>query len=274
MIKVYNFKLIKSGNEVEVYKYLTKNMVRGCKRRERLKEIKQKSDIEQLNMEKYKEELSKKKFRSEFSIARTRSTIRRIINANPQLKKFLTLTFAEPMTDLTKANRLFNLAIRRVVHGKPEFQYIAVVEFQKDVDYFGKIKPDGGSIHYHLLCSIKTILERDQFEWERWFAKRYWKNGFVKIEDVDEVDNLGAYFCKYLGKDMFDPRMFRRKKFFRSQTLNIPVEMTGYEARDFFDKHVKNLDPKFKNHFKTQWAGEVEYKAYTLGSKSNNYKKL
>src|SRR3989339_896352 len=105
-----------------------------------IKEEKDKqTKTEQLDMYRYKKEKEaeekKQKEKTKFSIQRTRSSIRRLTNANPQLDKFLTLTFAESTTDLVEANKLFHLAMKTIIHAKPDFEYIAVVEFQKDVDY-------------------------------------------------------------------------------------------------------------------------------------------
>jgi len=272
MIEAYSFKIIKSGKEIEVYDYKDKEILRGYKRKERKKK-KEKELKGQLNINQYKKELKKieeweisYKEKTKFSIQRTRSNIRRLTNSNPQLDKFLTLTFSESTTELIKANKLFHLAMKRIIHTKPEFEYISVVEFQKDVDYHGKKKEKGGSVHYHLLCNIETVIKRDRFEWERWFQNRYWKYGFVKIKDVNKVDNMGAYFCKYLSKDMFDKRMFGKKKFFCSRNLNKPIELTGMEAIMFFNKHVKELSLKFEKTFESEWAGKIKYTAYTLKS--------
>ena len=274
MLHVFNFKIIKSGKQIEVYEYKTKNIVRGYTRRKRQpkKKIKRiitnQGKVEQLDMYTYKkeqeEEKEKQKQKTNFSMHRTRSNIRRLTNSNLQLDKFLTLTFAESTTDLKEANKLFHLAMKRVIHAKPDFAYIAVVEFQKDVDYYGKKKEKGGSVHYHLLCNIKTIIKRDRFEWERWFQMRYWKYGFVKVKNITKVDNIGAYLCKYLSKEMFDKRMFRKKKFFCSRNLNKPIELTGLKARAFFDKFVKSLPLKFENNSENKWVGKVRYTAYTL----------
>jgi len=274
MIHVFNFKIIKSGKQIEVYEYKTKNIVRGYTRRKRQpkKEIKRiitnQEKVEQLDMYQFKKEQQEKeeqqKQKTNFSMHRTRSNIRRLTNSNAQLDKFLTLTFAESTTDLKEANKLFHLAMKRVIHAKPDFAYIAVVEFQKDVDYYGKKKEHGGSVHYHLLCNIKTIIKRDGFEWERWFQNRYWKYGFVKVKDITKVDNIGAYLCKYLSKEMFDKRMFRKKKFFCSRNLHKPVELTGLQARAFFDKFVKELPLRFENTSENKWVGKVRYTSYTL----------
>ncbi|NCO04980.1 MAG: hypothetical protein GW939_02420, partial [Candidatus Magasanikbacteria bacterium] len=235
MAESYDFRIVKSGKEIETYYYKDKEILRGYKRKER-KQKKEKEFLGQLNFEEYEKEKKQKKEweekykqKAESSISRTRTNIRRITNANPQLNKFLTLTFAESTTELKKANYLFNQAMKRIIRQKDYFEYIAVVEFQKDIDFHGNKKKKGGSVHYHLLCNIKmpkTNNLKELFDWEKWFALRYWKYGFIKIKDVRQVSNMGAYFCKYLGKDMFDKRMFGKKKFFCSQKLNKPVEMT------------------------------------------------
>jgi len=274
MAETYDFKIIKSGCEIEVYDYKDKEILRGYKRKERKNKRKEKEFKGQLNFNEYKKELKKieeweisYKAKTKFSISRTRTNIRRLANANPQLNKFLTLTFAESTTELKKANYLFNQAMKRIIRQKGYFEYIAVVEFQKDIDYHGNKKEKGGSVHYHLLCNIKmskTNNLKELFDWEKWFALRYWKYGFIKIKDIRQVSNMGAYFCKYLGKDMFDKRMFRKKKFFCSQKLNKPVEMTGFKAFNFYDRHIKGLEPIFAKSFFSEYAGNIDYSAYTL----------
>ncbi|MDA3840572.1 MAG: hypothetical protein PF572_05795 [Patescibacteria group bacterium] len=273
MAESYDFKVIKSGKEIEVYDYKDKEVLRGYKRKERKKKEK-KVFKGQLDMNEYKKELKRikeqeaeHKIKSKFSISRTRTNIRRLTNSNPSLDKFLTLTFAESTTDLTKANYLFNQAMKRIIRKRTSFEYIAVVEFQKDVDYHGRRKEKGGSAHYHLLCNLEmpqTKDLKDLFSWERWFALRYWKYGFIKIKKVDQVTNMGAYFCKYLGKDMFDRRMFGKKKFFCSQKLKKPVELTGYKAVLFHEQHISGLKPVFEKTFSSEYAGTINYSAYTL----------
>jgi len=277
MIKIFNFKIVKSGKEIEVYHYLTKNVVRGYKRKERKinKTKKEKKNnlsygtwsIDEIVVELDRQEEAKKaeeKQKTEFSVQRTKKSIKRLANANQQLDKFLTLTFAESTTDLKEANKLFHLAMKRIMHKHKDFAYIAVVEYQKDVDYYGRKKEKGGSVHYHLLCNIKTIIKRDRFEWERWFKNRYWKYGFVKVKDITTVNNMGSYLCKYLSKEMFDKRMFNKKKFFCSKNLHQPQEIIGAKAEIFFEKFVKHLTPKFESVNENEWAGKVKYSLYTL----------
>ena len=286
MIELYDFKLIKSGREIEVYNYRDKKILRGYQRRERISQVKDKQEeIEATEwaelVEEWGDEQEKTKLHTEqtkvreaqtlktkFSISRTRTNIRRLTNANPHLNKFLTLTFAQAMPELAPANYIFNQAMKRIIRAHPNYEYIAVNEFQKDVDFHGNIKPLGGSVHYHLLCNLPTfenMTTEKQFAWERRFAVRYWQQGFVKIKEVSQVTNMGAYFCKYLGKDMLDKRMFRKKKFFCSQTLNKPIELIGDKALSFFNKYVKSKTPIFEKTFSSEYAGLIDYSAYSLG---------
>jgi len=264
MIETYNFKMIQSGRHIEVYKYKDKRILRGY-------EKKQKQDNKEKDQEKQKQKTEmtekEKQQKTQFSISRTRTSIRRITNSNPTLLKFLTLTFAKSMTDLTDANKLFNTAIKRIVRWQKNFEYIAVVEFQKDTDFHGNAKPDGGSVHYHLLCNIQEPKARhlqERFAWERWFQMRFWKNGFVKVKDVTTVGNMGAYFCKYLSKDMFDERMFNKKKFFCSQSLKKPEELTGWKAKRLYEDYLPNMTMTYENTFENEHTGVVEYEAYVL----------
>lgn len=297
MIELYDFKVIICGKEIETYRYKDKKILRGFTKKKRIEEAEaeatepseQKSEqkkeeispedwaeiVEEWGCEEEKEKLHKEQAeakerqtqKAHSSICRTRTNIRRLVNANPHLNQFLTLTFANSMPDLKKANQLFDRAIKRIVWAYPEFQYIAVNEFQGDF-YFrtGERKPEGGSVHYHLLCNLgpKDTSKDKLFMWERKFAIKYWRNGFVKIKPVQQVTNMGAYFCKYLSKDMFDKRMFRKKKFFCSRTLQRPIELTGDKAISFFNRFVGSTKPIFEKTFKSEYTGEVEYSAYTL----------
>lgn len=236
MAYTYDFKVVVSGKQVEVYKY-KKLVWRDFEPAERdtQKEPKQLDMFEQEQL---------KKQRMKFSINRTKTEIRRLVNSNPQLNKFLTLTFAENITDLKIANYIFNQFIKRISYRYPNIEYLAVPEFQKR-----------GAVHYHLLCNLPFI-ELDELS-------ELWGQGFVKINKIDNMNNVGAYVSKYLGKEM-DERSFGKKKFFRSQNLQEPVEILGRVAQLFCEKFLSLLTPVFEKIFKSEWMGEVEYSAYTL----------
>lgn len=235
-------KIIISGFEVEQYQYKDKPVMRNYKRKKREKRKDENNDDK------------KPKAKAKSSISHTRKDIRRIINSNPQLNKFLTLTTVE--TDLTKMNNLFNLFTQRMKDRFSEFQYFSIIEFQKDIDFFGKVKPDGGAVHYHLLCNLRYV-KSDEIE-------KIWGHGFIKIKRVNHVTNLGAYMSKYLQKDMYDTRLFGKKKFFCSQDLKRPTEIINEEARTYKKDNLDNLEKKWESTFYVDYRGEIIYRSFHM----------
>lgn len=236
----YNLKVVVSGKQVEVFKY-KKHIWRDYETKQFAKEKPQK-EPKQLDAF---EQLKIQEQKSRFSLNRTKTEIRRLTNANPQLNKFMTLTFADNITDLKEANYIFNQFIKRISYKYPGFEYLAVPEFQKR-----------GAVHYHLLCKLPFVEISEM--------QIIWGQGFIKLNRIDNVNNVGAYVCKYLSKDMFDDRTFGKKKFFRSQSLSESVELLGYFASKFIERFLSLLKPVFEKQFESEWIGEVEYKAYSL----------
>ena len=54
-----------------------------------------------------------------------------------------------------------------------------------------------------------------------------WGNGFIKIERIDEIDNVGAYITKYMTKDNIDERLKGKKCYTMSKGLNTPTVYTN-----------------------------------------------
>ncbi|MFW0837517.1 MAG: rolling circle replication-associated protein [Candidatus Komeilibacteria bacterium] len=239
MANTYNLKIVVSGKQVEVFKY-KKPVWRDYKKKDNNNNT-QKEPI-QLNAFK---QLEIKKQKAIFSLNRTKTEIRRLTNANPQLNKFMTLTFAKNITSLKEANYIFNQFVKRILYKYPDFEYLAVPEFQKR-----------GAVHYHLLCRL-PFMEISELEF-------VWGQGFIRVNEINNVNNIGAYVCKYLSKDMFDDRTFGKKKFFHSQTLKKAIELMGYWAIRFLEKFLNTVKPVFEKIFESEWTGEVEYKAYSL----------
>ncbi len=240
MIKAFNIKTIIAGREVEEYTYKNKSVIRGYRRRSR-------------QSKKDKGEKKEQTEKTKFSINRTRTEIRRRVNSNPELTKFLTLTTT--MTDIEQANKEFNLFTQRMKDRFPEFQYLAVPEFQKDVDFHGNVKPNGGAVHYHILCNLRYVPAKE-------IGLDIWKCGTIDIRRIDRASNLGRYICKYLQKDMFDKRMFGKKKYFCSRDLNKPLELIQEDAIFFMDSVKKDLELKAEKTFYNEYSGEVDYKLF------------
>jgi hypothetical protein len=243
MIDIIKEKVIISGKEIEHYQYLDKAVLRGYRRKKRKNPIKDNEPKEQTE-------------KSKSSVIRTRTEIRRIVNANPQLEKFLTLTFDDNTTEIKKANPKFNIFIQKMKDKFPEFQYLSVPEFQKDIDFHGKVKPDGGAVHYHMLCNLRYVPVIE--------INKIWKNGGVDIKRIDRVRNVGAYICKYLHKDMFDKRMFHKKKYFCSQDLERPAEIINDNANFFMKDSEANFKFIKESKFHHEYTGDVLYRLYNF----------
>lgn len=241
-IQGFNQKVLISGHTVEEYKYKTKTQIRGYKRGTRTEKIKSKKE-------------GKKKGNSEktkFAINRAKTQIRRLISANEDLTKFLTLT--SKITDIAQSNRFFNLFTQKMRGRFPEFKYLAILEFQKDTDFYGVIKPDGGAVHYHIVCNLRYVKATE--------IAKIWSHGSIQIE-MKKNDNLWQYLCKYLQKDMSDSRMTGKKKYFGSRGLNRPLEIIGDQAEAFMTSNT-TLELIAEKTFLNEYAGEVDYKMYKI----------
>lgn len=196
--RVYHRRLIRSGNVVEVYDY-EKPVFEGSQnaRKGRANEAYTSAETKRENRAK--------------TASRARATVRRMVNANPQLNKFLTLTFAENVTDITRAHYELEKFIKRLKTRCEGFQYLYVIEFQKR-----------GAVHFHLLCNLPYIDVNA--------LAKVWGNGFVKLNRIDKCDNVGAYVTKYMTKDSIDDRLAGRRCYCMSRDLCKPVELTDEQA--------------------------------------------
>lgn len=181
---------------------------------------------------------------------KTKKQIERLIYANPQLTKFLTLTFAGEMSDIETANTHFHNFVARLRRLYPEFQYIAVPEFQKR-----------GAVHYHLLCFLPYVRSKTISE--------VWSHGFIKIKRTDRVKDMAKYMTKYLTKDLFDGRLFGKKKFFCSRELNRPEVLYDEEALSRICSEV-DLLMLYQNEFPAPYFGTIKYVLY---EKDNRHEK-
>lgn len=191
------------------------------------------------------EMLEDKKRKINYSVNRAKFRIKRLVNANPQLNKFLTLTFAENLTDLSKTNPMFHNFIKRVKHKYKNFQYLAVPEFQKR-----------GAVHYHLFCNLPYV-DVKKFS-------RIWDHGYIDLKRIDDVSDMGLYMCKYLSKEMFNERTSGKKKFFRSVDLRQPIELDGELAMKYAENIRNTRQPVYKNQYKSEYLGLIKVEEYKL----------
>lgn len=186
-----------------------------------------------------------------------RDMIRRLVTANfkKEYAKFHTLTFAKNMTDLKMANSLFKAYIRRLRIKYGKFSYIAVIEFQKR-----------GAIHYHLLSDLPYIPADE--------LSMMWGQGFIKVNAVEHVDNLGAYLVKYMTKDNADDRLQGEMGYLISKGLNRPVVIQSWkDGNDIIGSVVQKygLDkkkPTYEATYESEHNGKTRYLQYNLSRQS------
>lgn len=236
-------KVIISGGVIEVYDY-EKPVMKGYKSNG--------------GRDKEANEEGKEKNRKD-SVRRARQEVRRIVNANvgaygEQLTaKFITLTFGDNVTDLDKANYELKKFIQRLnylVYGTKvaNLRYTAVPEFQKR-----------GAVHYHVVIYNLPYIKADVIE-------KVWGNGFIKINKIDDVDNVGAYICKYMVKDLDDERLRGRKCYFNSRGLFKPVVIEDEKKTETIKQSLPDELMTVSKQYENEHLGKISYRQYNLKS--------
>ena len=191
---------------------------------------------------------------SKQSLYRTFRRIRAVINTNftgSDSELFVTLTYAENMTDTKRLYRDFDKFWRRFKYRWGKAEYFAVVEPQKR-----------GAWHLHVLV---------KFDGKAPFVpnselRECWGQGFVNVRKITNVDNVGAYLSAYLAdvevpmdtvngvvKEFPDGT---KKKFVKGGRLHLyPPGMNIYRC----SRGIKSPDE--------YWVNESEKEALTRGMK-------
>lgn len=126
------------------------------------------------------------------NIYRARENIRRIVwNNQTEYTKFVTLTYSDTVLDVKKVRRDITTFVQSMRRSGYPMKYLYVLENQRER---GLKEGNEGSLHVHMLIFIDKFVKLDDL-------RRCWKHGFVGIEAIDNVFNLGAYVCKYITKD-------------------------------------------------------------------------
>ncbi|MEI7498705.1 MAG: hypothetical protein WCK11_05520 [Candidatus Falkowbacteria bacterium] len=191
-------------------------------------------------------DLNTQLFLRDFSVRRTRGKITRLINANPDLKNFLTLTFKENLGDLKAANKLFHNFIKRLKRRYPDLKYLAVPEFQKR-----------GAVHYHVLLNLDFVAFTEM--------AKIWGHGYIDIHKIRHVKNLGLYISKYIGKDLFDRRYFGMRKVLYSRNLDRPkIIVFSQNIKNYLLQKLERTTRLFTTSYTSDYQGRVDYELYRL----------
>ncbi len=235
------------------------------------------------------------------SSVKSYETLTDLVQTNlDQWISFLTLTFAENLTDLTIANKKFNVAMKVVRRKFPDFKYIGVPEFQ-----------ERGAVHYHLMTNIrpgcdllprrelqriwrpqtKTWVNLYYYDFPWWDPKEYGLSSAFTLEHVDENFSVLAYLGKYFWKNnnvMFDKngqfiegskvdlRLFNRIKILHSRNLTKP-EVSFLDLSDPKDdllvKAIELVNDQTKDRkvvSTSEYVPDVHIKEFVKGIKIKN----
>lgn len=227
----YNKKMVISGKFIDIYEY-DKLVVVGFNR--------------DINLSKKSEERSSNQ-KSQSSIHRTKKNIKNITNSNPQLTKFLTLTFKKNVNDIDYANYEFMQFVKRMKFKYIDFQYLAVIEFQKR-----------GAVHYHIICNLPYVNKK--------LIAKKWRHGFIKIKRIKRINNMGGYISKYVSKDSDNMKLFNKKKFFHSKDLYMPLEIINeWQFNNYYNNFdIENRDPVFEKTIESEYRGKIKIKQYII----------
>lgn len=197
--------------------------------------------------------------------------VRRLTCANfDKLSTFVTLTFdnkkvQHDIHNVKECNYQFKKFIQKlkrylIKEKYPnELKYLAVIEFQ-DTN-------DRRAVHYHVVFNLPFIPHKD--------LENLWAMGYVYIEKINHVDNVGAYLIKYMTKDSADERLMGLPAYLRSKNLIEPSEiiLTNTESDRLSSEYYK-LDTIISNNtaiyeaeYDTEFMGKCQYRQYNLDRK-------
>lgn len=84
-----------------------------------------------------------------------------------------------------------------------------------------------------MICNLPFIKKTELFD--------IWGNGWVYINKIKHVDNIGAYVIKYMTKDSNDKRLQGLKAYNCSQGLERPTEITTWkDGTEIVKKYLIN----------------------------------
>lgn len=240
-VKSVSKKVVVSGGVIEVYEY-EKAIFKGYKSNG--------------GRDKKADEEGREKNRKDV-LRRARQEVRRIVNANVGAygeqftAKFLTLTFGDNVTDLDQAHYEFKKFIQRMnylIFGvkSGNLRYTAVVQFQ-----------ERGAVHYHVI-----IYNIPYVKWKK--IERTWRNGHIWINKIDDVDNVGAYVCRYMTKEVDDERLRGRKCYFNSRGLFKPIVIEDEKKVEMIKRSLPIEKRTVSVAYENDHTGVTIYEQYNL----------
>ena len=194
--KLYNTKLVVSGNSTELYKY-SKVITSGSR----------------VTNDKGRSNIGGNRDRKN-TLHKAKTKILRIVNSN-QWSMMWTLTYANDVSieDSKKDVCKFVKQLRQIYQ---QFKYLYVVELTKR-----------GRPHFHMLVDVAVDLS-DLHSYEQYLAS-IWSHGFIDVQRITNSKGVGHYISKYFTKEPVDTSC---KLYGYSRTCNKPIEVKCLDTRD------------------------------------------
>lgn len=239
-----NKKIIVAGNNIHLYEY-TRPIQYGISIFQRKK--KKRNTLRTFEQNKKSAYRAVKSFRLLLSANGEKAFA--TIQGNERVV-FVTLTFAEDITDITTANKLFTFFIKRFNYSKKiNLKYIAVPEVQQK-----RKEKSGLSVwHYHVIFFNFPKVDNTNY-----LLSQYWKFGFNFNNTVKSFIHLQRYLSKYFLKTFEYPNFVNKKRYFRSRNLLSPRVYRDQEQNDTITSFISG-EPEFHNVYLDRFGGEVTY---------------
>ncbi|MGD0232711.1 MAG: hypothetical protein ABSC19_20555 [Syntrophorhabdales bacterium] len=205
------------------------------------------------------------------NIFRATREVRRLINCNAgphsaekRGDKFLTLTFAENMTDIQQANRHFHNFAKKLHYRYGAFKYLGVpqIQWKRYEKYAVKVW------HYHVaVFGLPYVPQKELVE--------TWGHGTVSIEAMECYDNPGSYMARYMVKDFTGEELVGHRRFFTSRGLYRPEETRAESIAEILKKldipeECKTFEVTYINN---PLVGAVTYRHYDLRKRPQEKKR-
>lgn len=218
------------------------------------------------------------------NVMRSKLKLQRIAKANEyEWKTFITLTFKDKITDLTKAYKIFRSFITVVSRYKKNFKWLCVPEFQKN-----------GRVHYHMVTNIeldndKLIYTQELDNGELAYHLKHWSKGLdennlplgkgydcietIKDKEGNDSRKLCGYISKYMTKAFIEDCFFNKNRYYLSQNLYIPFEnyIDFRNSTDalYYEMIMTNYDMIYTKSYKDTLGNSVTFLEYKIKDNDN-----
>ena len=260
---MYNLKIIKSGDVIEIYRIYNYNVLEskkdeGHKRIDKLLERIDKSEGKQKGKQTKQDRIK--------TLNKSKNNIIRLIRSNPDMQTFITLTFKKEL-DYKESKAKLNIFFTKLRKRYKNLKYLWVLEYGDK----------NNRLHYHVLCNIpigiklsssKEQKSQEHKKLEQEFNNKYWGYGFVDIRHLGKEDNtnVALYVSMYIVKSLknLDLEGYRIYSYSK-KTLIKPIETKEYTRKNIDEllREYPDYKIKFSNNYD---IGYTNYKGDHKGS--------